>query len=125
MDFNFEEVDSAVVLVKQGFVAVSKCWTNRAIIGARVSSFGGRLGSRVTETVRKDWQGYMAMQLHYRIALTTFTVNYLAAGAWDIFVGSAPLWVTVIPTFGFALAVSYLGYLGVKRTVRLASSPRG
>ena len=64
---------------------------------------------------RKDWRTYADMRLRYRIALTAFMVNYLAAFAWDA--GQPPMWMTVIPTLGFVLTVSYVGYLGIKRAV--------
>ena len=65
----------------------------------------------------KDWRTYADMRLRYRIALTAFMVNYLAAFAWDIIAGQPPMWMTVIPTLGFILTVSYVGYLGIKRAV--------
>ena len=117
MEVDLEQVASAVSLIKQGFAAGRNTWNNRAKIATRAFAFAGRFKARITEAARKDWRTYADMRLRYRIALTAFMVNYLAAFAWDIIAGQPPMWMTVIPTLGFVLTVSYVGYLGIKRAV--------
>ena len=107
---NWEEIESALSLLRQGFAFVREGWRRRDRIRAKAAL--------TVEAARREWRILNAMPPVARFAVGAWYINFVACIGWDIAIGPPPLLLTMYPVLGLILLTTYAAYLGAKLTGR-------